>query len=307
MIAIPLKETDPKSLLEQMAFFARKGNLNRGNFADLDKLLSAIGKARGNGKLTDADLHRMRNSFDGDFLKGTLLGRGLLKPCGAALDYMLLDKIYTHYTSNNLNFRVWDEHFQQQTAVRAVRNGKVYFQDCVRARTNKNRDMDLLKVVSGSGRELSELYGSVPSKENLRTSCIETDDRAITYAKWLNVGHLDSIKFVQSSIFSYRAMGSYDLIWSAGAFNYLNDRSVVLLLQRFGEWLREGGEIVAGNCNHDHNPSRDYMELLGDCFLIHRTEEELFDLGRQAGFGPAQIKIGREEENVLLFLHLRKE
>ncbi len=48
------------------------------------------------------------------------------------------------------------------------------------------------------------------------------------------------------------------------------------------------------------------MELFGEWFLYHRTEEHLINLAEQAGFDKEKISIGRENEGVNLFLHLIK-
>ena len=54
----------------------------------------------------------------------------------------------------------------------------------------------------------------------------------------------------------------------------------------------------------DHNPSRDYMEILGDWHLIHRTETELLQLARKAGFKDHQVHVSRMPDNVILYLHI---
>jgi hypothetical protein len=70
-------------------------------------------------------------------------------------------------------------------------------------------------------------------------------------------------------------------------------------------WVTKNGEIIIGNFNQNNNPSRGYMELFGEWYLHHRTENELIFLAKEAGFSEIQIHIGKEEEDVNLFLHLR--
>ncbi len=98
---------------------------------------------------------------------------------------------------------------------------------------------------------------------------------------------------------------TFDLIWSAGLFDYFDDKLFAALLRRFRNYLKSGGEIVVGNFNQDHNPSRAYMEILGNWFLHHRTEQQLIDLAQKADFEHWQLSVNREPENVNLFLHIK--
>jgi extracellular factor (EF) 3-hydroxypalmitic acid methyl ester biosynthesis protein len=63
--------------------------------------------------------------------------------------------------------------------------------------------------------------------------------------------------------------------------------------------------VVVGNFS-DHNPSRDYMELLGDWVLRHRTHDHLRELALEAGASADSIEVQWEPEGVNLFLHIRR-
>jgi hypothetical protein len=67
--------------------------------------------------------------------------------------------------------------------------------------------------------------------------------------------------------------------------------------------LAQGGELVIGNFS-DCNPSRTYMELLGDWYLHHRSDEDLRLLAHQAGVPGSHVRIGCERLKVNLFLHI---
>ena len=109
---------------------------------------------------------------------------------------------------------------------------------------------------------------------------------------------------MHSNVFRYRNRDTHDIIWAAGLFDYLNDKAFVSLLRKFKEWLKEDGEVIVGNYNEAHNPSRDYMEILGDWHLIHRTESQLLALANKAGFGDAEIHVSRMPDNIILYLHI---
>jgi len=305
MFAILQKRDRVEVLIESLRHFVRKGNWSHDSFDKLDGLLSEVGYEMQNGTLTKSDISEITTSFKKDFLAETLQGHGLRKPYGYPGDFLLLDKIFTNYKTRNSRYRIWDDYFQKQAAPCAVRNRKEYFKNIMMAKSRENSDLRMLNVVSGSGRELYELYMNLPDDKIINTSCVEVDDYAIAYSKGLNTDYLEHIHYMHSNIFRFENDQKYDVIWSAGLFDYMNDKAFLLLLDKFRNWLAPGGEIVIGNFNEENNPSRDYMEIMGDWHLIHRTENQLKDLAKQAGFLNNQIKVGREELNVNLFLHIK--
>ncbi len=96
------------------------------------------------------------------------------------------------------------------------------------------------------------------------------------------------------------------MVWSAGLFDYFDDKIFTRLLKKIISWTKPGGEVIIGNFSN-RNPSRNYMELIGDWFLVHRTEEKLIEIARAAGAKTDNISVGKELEGVNLFLHVRVE
>mgnify|MGYP000105681702 CR=1 FL=1 len=303
MIATLQKNTNTSIGLELLRQFIRNKELTLDNFYQLDELLAITSYEYQKGSVTKEEIRTLNQSFDQAFLENTLHGRGFLKPNGYPGDYLFLDKIYTNHVSTNQKYTVWDEYVQQNGAPDAVRNRKEYFKHLVKAKAKTHHQIDVLNIISGSGRELAEFYDEESSK-NVRTTCIEIDEEAIVFSKELNKNHLEHIEYVSSNIFRYQTEKSYDFIWSAGLFDYLNDKAFVKLLIRFRDWQKKGGDIVIGNYNEVNNPSRDYMEILGDWHLIHRTEKQLLQLAVQAGFAADEIHVSRMPDNMILYLHI---
>lgn len=294
------KSIGPRLLKE----FICNEQLSRENFLQLEELLAITAYEYKMGDIEKEDITAINLSFEKEFLENTLHGRGFLKPNGYPGDYLFLDRIYTNHIATNPKFAIWDEYVQQNGAPDAVRNRKEYFKQLVKVKAKSATKIDVLNIISGSGRELSELYNTMPIK-NIHTTCVEIDDEAIAFSKELNKNHLEHINYVNSNIFRYQSKQTYDFIWSAGLFDYLNDKAFVKLLGRLKQWQKPGGELVIGNYNKAHNPSRDYMEILGDWHLIHRTESELLHLGIAAGFSEDEIHVTRMPDNIILYLHLQ--
>jgi hypothetical protein len=91
--------------------------------------------------------------------------------------------------------------------------------------------------------------------------------------------------------------GSYDLIYSAGLFDYFNDRTARAASSRLVEALAPGGHAVIGNFG-TVNPTRPLMELILDWPLHHRSASDLRQLFGDIGTG---ITIEHEGTGINLF------
>ncbi|MEM6841163.1 MAG: class I SAM-dependent methyltransferase [Bacteroidota bacterium] len=241
------------------------------------------------------------------FLENTVQGYGWRKPFGYAGDFLMIDKIYTRHTTTEPEYQAWDEYFHQQAAPYAVRNRKEYFKQLMHRKLQAGKSLTLLNVASGPARDLAEVYADLSHPQQLRTTCVDMDKHAIAYAKQLNQPYLPYMRFVEKNVLRFHCEQKFHLIWSAGLFDYFNDKIFVFVLRRLQKFLRPDGEIIIGNFNQDYNPSRVYMETFGDWFLHHRSEQQLVDLAKKAGFRSSEISLGREPENVNLFLHLKPD
>jgi SAM-dependent methyltransferase len=286
-------------LLENKSF-------DRANFPLMDEMICHIENEIAKGSITKEDIAVFNRSFGDDFLNNTMHGHALMKPFGYAGDFLIIDKIYTSHTSAIPEYVIWDEYFHNHSAPKAVRNRKEYFKKILQSKLNGS-ELKLLNIASGPARDIYEIYSSLENKETLITTCIEMDAKAIDYAKELNKEFIPYINFINKNIFKYDTEEKYDLVWSAGLFDYFDDKAFLMILNRMKKWILPGGEIIIGNFNEANNPSRGYMEIFGEWYLHHRTEEDLIKLAEQAGFKQSQIQIGKEDEDVNLFLHLRNE
>ena len=281
-----------------------------GSFGDeyyptIDKLVAELGLMKRKGEIADDDIAEIRYFFGQDFLENTLHGMALLKKYGYAGDFLMIDKIYTGITPHNPFFQSWDQYFQNHAAHKAVRNRKTYFKQLVHKKLAMQNAVRLLNVASGPGRDLLELYNEKLDTKKLYTQCVEMDSHAIAYAENLTKEYSEQIQFINKNVFKFDTEEKFDMIWSAGLFDYFDNKAFVFILKKFKQWVVPHGEIVIGNFNQQHNPTREYMELFGNWYLHHRTKNELIGLAIEAGFNEHQLTVGNEEENVNLFLHIQ--
>lgn len=253
----------------------------------------------------DTELLRHQLLSECDFLQtqDTIMGHSRLKPMGYSGDYLLIERIYKRAKSYHAKYHKWDSFSLELHAAEAVRNRKEYFKDTLLTHIGKHEPepLHLLNVASGPARDLAELYELI-NPEMLVTTCVDIDSRAIDYAKVVTQKYAHQIEFVNRNIIRYKPEKKFDVIWSAGLFDYFDDKMFVFVLSKFKEWITPTGSVIVGNFNTE-NPTRTYMEEFGDWHLIHRTQEELIALAQQAGFATQRCFIDSEPLNVNLFLH----
>jgi len=161
----------------------------------------------------------------------------------------------------------------------------------------------VLNIASGPARDLREWFDANPDLA-IHVDCIKLDPNAIVHAGLLCTRYLDRICFHQQNALKFVPSGKYDLIWSAGLFDYLTDRLFVCLVRSLLPFVERGGEVVVDNFS-EFNASRDFMELMGDWLLRHRSAETLQTLAMTAGSSQREVRVDWEPEGVNLFVHIR--
>lgn len=236
----------------------------------------------------------------------TMHGFAHAKPHGYSGDYEIIDRIYQEWKSPNPKLRNWDEYFHYLAAPKAVRNRKTYFKKMLTELTQKNNGTGstVLNIGSGPGRDMLEFFQSADNP-HLKIHCVDIDENAIAYATNLCADYMDKITFHKRNIFRFRPEEKFDIVWSAGVFDYFTDRQFVMLIKRLYTYVKEGGELAIGNFS-TINSSRSHMEIISDWHLTHRDDQHLIDLATEAGVPKEKIFCGKEEEGVNLFLHLSR-
>ncbi len=249
----------------------------------------------------------MRDFFDACVLldKSDCHRRGRHKPLGYAGDYQMIDFIYQKHVAADPIGRLWDEFFHRQLAPRSVRNRKAHFVGLVHRLSSRGGEpLSILDIASGPCRDLAEAFGAMNgTKKGTVVHCVDTDERSIDYASRLLEPVKDEVEvtFAHCNALKYRPSRVYDLVWSAGLFDYLEDRYAALLLRKMWKWTQPGGSLVVGNF-HRGQRGRTYMEWCGQWFLIHRSANELRALAAQAGIPADAVTIDYEPLRVCLFL-----
>ncbi len=266
----------------------------------LNMFFQEVYDAIANGELTENEKLAMRKWFGTSMnTDQTLQGHVCVRPLGYNGDFQIIDKIYRTVHSEDQVMKRWDVYYHQHPAPIAVRNRKDIFKQLL---STMPADSKILNLASGPSRDLYEHLQS--SSTPLRITNVDLDEGAIAFSLDLlsQVEHASEIDYVHANVLRFRTSEQFDLIWSAGLFDYFNDDLFVKLLQKYAANLSPNGVFVLGNFN-TINVSRPYMEF-ADWKLNHRSEEQLIAMGHAAGF--AHARIFAEPTGINLFLELKK-
>lgn len=277
-----------------------------GEYAMMNRALRLLGDAVRARVIARDDVLAYAQDITHRHLQGTMQSRALGKKYGYSGDFEMIDAIYTLRSAPEAHLRRWDLYFHAQAAPVAVRNRKSYFHHLLDAHSESRpkSQMRVLNVASGPARDVREWVLENPDRE-VFFDCVDAEIHAIECARKLCAPFADRVEFYHRNVLRFLPAKGYELVWSAGLFDYLTDRSFVYLLKALMAVTRRGGEVVVGNFS-DFNPSRDYMELMGDWVLQHRTRDHLRELALEAGAAPDSIDVQWEPEGVNLFLHIRR-
>lgn len=98
--------------------------------------------------------------------------------------------------------------------------------------------------------------------------------------------------------------GGYDLVYCAGLFDYLPDRTCQQLMNLFYQWLAPGGLVVATNV-FPCQPFRHMLEYLLDWRLIYRDPRQMLAL-KPAAAPPETARVVSDLTGTNLMLEVRK-
>lgn len=266
---------------------------------DYDKFTSVI------DNLIPSQVDDFREILMPVLTENTLIGYGFKKPFGYPGDFNLINSIYNFHINEDLRYRNWDVFFQNQPGAIAVRNRKDYFiKQCEMLRDHKNDEIRVLILGSGPATDVYEFLNNNPGCR-IAFDLVDFDQNAIDFSMQKNKKFNGAISYNRINVLRYKPYKSYDLIWSAGLFDYFKDKHFVFLIQKYINYLSEGGEYIISNFSTE-NPTRRLMEVLSDWFLNHRSKSDLLNIASRACIDAKMVQIDTEPLGVNLFLKIRK-
>jgi extracellular factor (EF) 3-hydroxypalmitic acid methyl ester biosynthesis protein len=237
--------------------------------------------------------------------ENTLIGHGFVKPYGYPGDFTLIDKIYQCEINEDPQYRNWDLFFQNQPGANAVRNRKDFFLDYCKNLISKKDNSNVLILGSGPASDVYEFLSNYSGTNKISFDLIDFDQAAIDFSKKKNARFNGLVSYNRINALRFTSYKLYDLIWSAGLFDYFKDKHFTFLIRKYINCLTDDGEMVISNFS-TKNPTKRLMEVLSDWYLNLRTESDLFRIASDANIDKEMVNVDKEPLGINLFLKIRK-
>jgi extracellular factor (EF) 3-hydroxypalmitic acid methyl ester biosynthesis protein len=256
------------------------------------------------------------------FMQAPAARRAFQKPFGYPGDYEVMRFLYElPFEGPTLFAKTMSLVTDEMAASRAVRQRKDLIKRWLKARLqNRSIPLRVLAIAAGPAQELCELLSETPRlPAPIEVVMFDQDKGALAYAyrriqpltenregPGVRILYLhESIKRLLQDRTLFDEFGTFDLIYSAGLFDYLRLPTGVQLARDFYSRLAAGGQLLISNMVPE-NPSRWYMEHHLDWFLLYRTRAELLEMGQRA-CAEARLRILEEETGVNPFLEFSRD
>lgn len=235
----------------------------------------------------------------------TLIGHGFVKPFGYPGDFNLIDKIYQFDINEDIRYKNWDIFFQNQPGANAVRNRKDFFIEYCNNLVLKKENPKVLILGSGPASDVYEFLDNNSFGKGISFDLIDFDQSAIDFSMKKNEKFNGQVSYNKINALRFNSYKLYDLIWSAGLFDYFKDKHFTFLIRKYINCLTEDGEMVISNFS-TKNPTKRLMEVLSDWNLNLRTESDLYRIASAANVDKEMVSVEKEPLGINLFLKIKK-
>ena len=217
--------------------------------------------------------------------------RAASKPRGYAGDAVMMDYIYSGRppeATSALGAAVFDATTCAGMGL-SVRYRRQLLKSLIDDTVVSHEAPRLLSVASGHCRELE---GSLAESAHFQGEFVALDQDALSCAEVARVHAAHRVTVVNQGVRELASghlgdtLGHFDLIYSAGLYDYLPDGLARHLTRRLLAMLRPGGRLLVANFVPGGS-GRGYMELFMDWTLVLRNEAAMRTLADSVGAGSA--------------------
>lgn len=237
------------------------------------------------------------------------------KPRGYSGDAGLIDLIYKHESksgiidaASKLGREIYDTTIDSEACV-AVRERREILAKLVDETSERTGNAEILAVACGHLRE-SELVNAFDNGTINRWVALDQDDTSIAVVKETAEKH-NVVTPVDGNVAglirrSYK-IGTFDLVYAAGLYDYLSRQISIRLTQRMMEMVKPGGELLFANFS-DEIATDGYMESFMNWPLILRTEDDMWDIvNSSVDRNKVDAEVFYGENRYIIYARLRKK
>lgn len=243
--------------------------------------------------------------------------RSFSKPLGYAGDFEMMNLIYRNESLGiDLFSRCMEHAMQLHPEPQAVRNRASFLEEKIRSivETLKRPQIRILSVACGPAFEVQKFIANTPNStlEKIHFHLLDQDELALKSSQHSilqtakSQGKQVKLTLLKKSIRNVITSGleedEFDLIYSAGLFDYFTDPVAQRAAEKLRAGLSESGQLIIGNFDIG-TPNSFGMKSLFDWSLILRSKEDLIRLFGDQNY---QTVVESEKNGINLFCTIRR-
>ncbi|MDG2219795.1 MAG: class I SAM-dependent methyltransferase [Rubripirellula sp.] len=238
--------------------------------------------------------------------------RAFEKPRGYAGDAVMMDYIYSQDDDSFVPEaspmgRAIFQYTASAPASAGVRERRHHVANLLDDLGSQSPGRDVLAIACGHLRE-ANVSSEVRSEKFGRFVALDADPESLdeVEARYGQFGIQPIQADVRRMLTGRTDLGSFDLIYSTGLFDYLNDSIARRLTMNLFRDLRPGGRLVVANFLPE---IRDvgYMEMFMDWHLVYRSRTDMLSLADAIDESELkEVRIQSEVNQNIIFLELTK-
>jgi extracellular factor (EF) 3-hydroxypalmitic acid methyl ester biosynthesis protein len=271
----------------------------------------------------DLPIHKsfMRHEVHPLIMCSPFLHRTFTKPLGYAGDYEMVNMIMREPLEGRNTYAKIVNAMHLRTGVAQAHRNRIdrlieYLTREGRRVGAMGRGLRVLNIGCGPAAEVQRFIRTNDLADRLQIELLDFNEETLKYAEsqvmsaiWENrrrtgitITHRsvhDLLK--QAAAKQLDVQPVYDVVYSAGLFDYLSDRICQRLLRLFYAWVVPGGMVLVTNVHAD-NPIRGIMEHMQEWQLLLRNQKQMAELAPELGSQTVSL----EGTGLNVFLEMRK-
>ena len=245
--------------------------------------VAVVEAAAAEGHVPETAVSQCREIAGAWLFRSRLWSRAYLKPHGYAGDFRMVEWMYDLETdacadpSQPAIVNCLDHLMRGVHSVVSVWQRRHWFSGLLRQEYERRGGaLRVLDIAAGGARYVRDFLQSVTPGPGLEVTLLDQDAAAIAFCRQELVPWSDRVRFLCTPIRDVAASlkdDDFDVIISAGLFDYLDDGAARHLLAHLATLLSPGGTVAFSNF-HPGDPSRKVKEWLVDWPLVFRNESQ---------------------------------
>jgi 2-polyprenyl-3-methyl-5-hydroxy-6-metoxy-1,4-benzoquinol methylase len=219
--------------------------------------------------------------------RSELYWRSRFRPHGYAGDYAMIEQIYDLEQTGGVDptqaaiLSCLDYAYAGIDCVADLWERRHRFSDTLKAEFARvGPSMRVLDVACGGARYLHDFVCADPAHANIDITLVDQDSAALVFARrrLLEAGarNVTALSLPIARL-PQALVGEWDVVLSAGLFDYLQPSEARGLLAAMTSVLSEGGLVALSNY-HPDDTSQFFRDIVAHWVLVHRTEAEVAGL-----------------------------